>query len=59
MSGKQEKRDRKIAKLGAQRVMSQINDQMHQLVRPRPRWMPAFVFRRLLKMLINIDRIPQ
>lgn len=59
MSGKQAKRDRKVAKLGADLVMQRTQGQWLMIIKQKPRWMPGWVWKKMINTVLNTNQIPQ
>lgn len=57
MSSRQDKKMRKLVVQGALKIQYQMNAQMEErfsgLFKPRPKWMPAWVHRKMLSLFVN------
>ena len=58
MSGRQQKKMRKVIAAGARQLQDQMmatmDEKVRALIKPRPRWLPAPIYRQLVKLIINI-----
>lgn len=57
MSGRQEKKMRKLVSAGAQRLQQEMTEEMEkrfrELIKPKPKWLPTWIYRRLVHLVIN------
>lgn len=57
MSGRSNKKLRKLALAGArqieEKVLMQMDERFVNLIKPRPKWLPFPIYRWLMKQLIN------
>jgi hypothetical protein len=56
MGSRQAKRERKVYQKASAAYFTLLEGRLHLKVNPKPRWLPRFVWDRLLRLVMRLDQ---